>query len=72
MEYADTTGNISGATGIASMLPTGVTLNTIMADSMNIMKVSAVASTGVKCMATIVSISVADTGSINVAAIRVK
>jgi hypothetical protein len=33
---------------------------------MNIMLVSAVASTGVKCMATIVSISVAATGSINV------
>ena len=53
------------------MLSTGVTPNTIMADSMSIMQVSAVASTGVICMATIVSISVADTRSINVAAIRV-
>ena len=62
MEYADITGNTFGGTGIASMLPTGVTPNTIMADSMSIMQASAVESTGVICAAATRSISVSTAG----------
>jgi len=66
MEYADITGNIFGDTGIASMLSTGVTPNTIMADSMSIMQASAVASTGVICVASTGVICAAATRSISV------